>query len=312
MSNLKPKALKVEEKRGEAVDDNKVSLGDLKAKKIKLGAIDTLVEGFATSIQYQGYDPIQFFEVLKNIATQNGISAEQMQGDLVLACTILFTRGAAITKDKVKARTSTEGYDLLSAFIARWGIVTGNPNGATEVTVARMCGTVVHIAVNVANALLKKNLLRTTTDPVPGLVPAFCQPIMASAIPKDRPNLFSVFKVWSGKFSAVISTGGSKPGRGNQNTDYVTVTFNSGYYNEDERAEIMRSAYLGTPLSYYESIGILGCAWCAYVTFDDKIAAYINKFAKQASVSKGLIKNGSDNGILNAFTKILVDAGVIS
>lgn len=286
MSQVKGKGSKSDEKRAEGTDESK-SKSITSGKDISFEGMDSMVLSFASSLQYLGYDPAVFFDVIKGKCK----SDSELRNDLLFAATMLLTRGSAIHRTKVQTRTGEAGSALMKNFTMKWNIIR-DPQRPTDVTIARMCGTAVGLVAKVANALLRDNKLRTVVPAADGLVPAMCQPIMASIIPDGKPALLQAFKNWSVRFGQVAVAADDGKSRSKKsatapadNSSYADITFKSSYYQPKERIIIMKDIYMGTPSDWYRNLSDTEAADCANCAYDKDVAVYIAKSRDWKDVS---------------------------
>jgi len=224
----------------------------------------------------------------------------QFKDDLVYACTSLGTRGAALWKEKVVERTGDAGIARLKKFLKDWEIQkTANPKSSKAMTVARICGTVVHLMLQVSASLHNNMKLRVIAEPTLGLVPMLCQPIMASIIPQAKVMLYAQFKKWQSSFGETIQRGDSALGRGKSNTDYTLVAHKSSYYSKAEREKWTRYAFLNTPVEWYKEKGLYVTAWCAVCAADTQVTGFLAKIHAVVGV-----EGETADKVYNAFIKI--------
>lgn len=278
MSQTKSKGSKTDEKRAEPAEESKAK-AITSGKDVSFEGMDSMVMSLAQSFQYLGYDPAVFFEVIRGKCKTDA----ELRDDLIFAATMLLTRGSAIHRTKIQTKTGEKGSALMKSFTMKWNIIR-DPQKPTDVTIARMCGTAVGLVAKVANSLLRNNKLRTVIPASGGLVPAMCQPIMASIIPEGKPALLQAFKTWSMRFGQTVVAADDGKSRAKKpssapadNSTYAEITYRSSYYNQNERVAIMKDIYLGTPSDWYAKLSEEEAAECVNCVFDKDVAVYVAK-----------------------------------
>lgn len=178
--------------------------------------IETLIQQFA----YQGFNAQIIYEEMYRLSGGRNVKGDlarpdgqQLLKDVFSICAFVDERGTRIDRDKVKGKTSKEGYAVMESLMTKYGIrPTGRPpTSVKEITLQRVVLAFPHVYIYIRAQRYERGKLRTVgADDLPA--PTNAKEIIlwfpggAGMIPQheNANEIFDRYLVWAIAFDKTI------------------------------------------------------------------------------------------------------------
>lgn len=214
-----------------------------------------IIDTWAKECAYNGYNPLEFFNLLKTKAASKGRSVSQFKEDIMKICVWFLMRGSKMTGMKITARTKALAKSGLETLIAVYDIkgvsTDARPAQSQSTQYSNEDVTIPRIAACFPKQccqIIIAGAGRTIGEIPVGLPYYLAWSGGASLIPKTEKDMFNLWRQWQRNFDAVINNPASGVGPGGvarkatdqgQLDQYALAVWNSPIYNDKDRVKIL-------------------------------------------------------------------------
>lgn len=223
-------------------EDERISLSEMVIMMAKFFEEDKVARLF-DEFAFQGFNPIDFLNILNDLAKRKNYSQEKMIKDISVAIIWIIRRGVRFLEN---GRNTQEGKERMKTICSDWEIklnTFGIP-GNKDITLGRIGSTFPHLVTNYIYLYGEK---LPVVGELPSDLPRFlAHPGAISIIPKSWNNYRLLWLEWSLSFDSTVNNG--TKGKNSQTPRYadpqkVYQFFNSlsdsPLFKEADRVKIM-------------------------------------------------------------------------